>query len=105
MKTSSHAYETNKQLGRGGIDQFIGDGIIKCIKTSHKNSNQIWARQTRSKGSQVQDKESETPPITVLGFSQNPMLNNHSRYADDVVQTHAGSLFADSVSETPMRPP
>lgn len=25
----------------------------------------------------------------VLGFSQNSMLNNHSRYAEDVVQTHA----------------
>lgn len=46
-----------------------------------------------------------TAPLTVLGFSQNPTLNNHSRYADDVGQTHAGSLIADSVSETPMCPP
>lgn len=28
-------------------------------------------------------------PTPVLGFSQNPRLNNHSRYAEHVVQTHA----------------
>ena len=42
--------------------------------------------------------KNQTPQLLLLGISQTPKLNNHDMYAEDVEQTHAGSVFAALVS-------
>jgi hypothetical protein len=48
---------------------------------------------------QFQEK-SETPLLPLLGIPQNTKLHNHKGYAEDLAQTHEGSVFiiSDSVS-------
>ena len=42
-------------------------------------------------------------PLPLLGVLQNPKLN-HSKYAEGIAQTYAGSMIAASASGTSMSP-
>ena len=51
-----------------------------------------------------QAKESETPPLSLLGVPQKHQANNHNIYAEGLVKTHAGSTIAASVSVRSYKP-
>jgi hypothetical protein len=60
-----------------------------------------WGNPAGGKGPQEQARESETPPLPLLGVSQEHQANKHNRYAEDLAQTHAGCMVRVSVSESP----
>lgn len=56
------------------------------------------------KGFQESEKESETLLLPLSGVSQILKLNNYSIYAEDLSQTHTGSLIAASSLWAPINP-
>ena len=46
-----------------------------------------------------QSKESEVPPLTLVGVPEKHQANNCNIYVEDLAQTHAGSVIALSVSD------
>ena len=84
-------------------NKWASQGYEYSIKSynrpRHKPLFQGYSRQpSRRKGVLRAEKESRTPPLPVLGAPHKHQANNHNIYAEDIVQTHAGSVIAASVS-------
>lgn len=65
----------------------------KLYKTLHKPSYQGWMRQPSGRNIHDQARESEELLLPLLGVQKDPRLNNHSTYAEGLVQTHKGSMI------------
>lgn len=80
-----------EKAGLPGISNKLG--ITWYNKTRHKPSHQGWKRQP-SRRKRV-SKESEMPPLLLLGYPQNSKLSNHNIYVENL----AGPRLVSSISD------
>lgn len=66
--------------------------------TRQKSSYRGRARHLNKRESQEQTRKSETHQLPLLGVPQEHQANSHNTYTEDLVQPHAGSVLAASVS-------
>jgi len=72
--------------------------IMKFNKISHKPHIKAgWGNPVGGKSFQEQAKESETPPLSLLGVPQNPKVYNHSTCTKEMAQTPARNLIQISL--------
>jgi hypothetical protein len=67
--------------------------ITNYSKTRHISSHQGWTRHSSRRKSVPQIGKMQTTPVPTVRISKNTKFLSHNIYAEDIGQTHTGSLI------------